>query len=280
MFALLGLIGAAAAAVFMIDFGGDEDTDHASAVADDDAADTDEPRVPLDQFVSDDDTVIFAGEGNDELRSGAGNDYLHGRDGDDTITSAGGNDTLQGGRGNDHLDAGEGDDVLNGHTGDDILIGGDGDDRLNGGEGNDTLEGGDGDDWLLGSFGDDLMSGGAGADTLHGGDGNDRLWDQGDDVRDYLNGGDGDDILQGWNGDHLHGGTGADSFVLTPGMTVLIADFDPAEDVVEITYETVPPALDSIRTDEGVALLADGEAVAVLQGVETLDLDQIRLIAV
>ncbi len=63
---------------------------------------------------------VYAGAGNDIVRSGA----------DD--------DTLYGGSGNDLLDGGYGDDLLVGGVGNDTLIGGQGVDILNGGSGNDV----------------------------------------------------------------------------------------------------------------------------------------------
>ena len=109
--------------------------------------------------------------------------------------------------------------------------------------------------------------------------GNDTVFDRGDLTRDYLNGGDGNDTLKGDTGDILNGGTGADVFSLMEAAQVSIEDYNPAEDTIEITYAGALPLLSTAQTEDGLALLADGEAVAVFANLDQLDLGQVRLVA-
>ena len=115
---------------------------------------------------------------DDVLDSGAGNDYIYGRDGNDTLSGGEGDDTLVGEAGDDVLDGGVGNDYLYGKAGNDLLQGGEGDDVLYGGDnydsrndGNDTLDGGVGNDWLSGGNGADTyrFGIGSGQDTINNG---------------------------------------------------------------------------------------------------------------
>jgi hypothetical protein len=81
---------------------------------------------------------------------------------------------LRAGDGNDAIDSGAGDDVLSGGTGLDELDGGPGDDTLDGGADDDALEGWLGDDTLRGGDGNDRLRPNAGSDSITGGDGIDR----------------------------------------------------------------------------------------------------------
>jgi hypothetical protein len=140
---------------------------------------------------------VNAGDGNDQLTTGAGV----------TIAMA-----LDGGAGNDTLTSGDGADTLTGGLGNDNLSGGAGTDTILGGDGADTLAGGAGADTLAGAVGNDSLSGGAGADNLTGGDGNDTL--AGGTDTDTVLGEAGDDLLQWTVGDGnetLEGGAGTDA---------------------------------------------------------------------
>jgi Ca2+-binding RTX toxin-like protein len=86
-----------------------------------------------------------------------GTDMIFGGNGDDTINSGAGNDLICGGNGGGTINAGLGNDTVDGGNGNDTLIGGDGDDRLIGGNGNDTMTGG---------IGADFFDGGGGTDTV------------------------------------------------------------------------------------------------------------------
>jgi Ca2+-binding RTX toxin-like protein len=200
--------------------------------------------------------VQWDNTGNDEVFAGDTDDVIDGGPGDDSLNGEGGNDHLIGGDGNDALDGGVGDDVLEGQAGDDFLTGGDG---------NDQLRGDAGDDQMFGLDGDDLLEGGDGADQLFGGMGHD-----------VLEGGAGDD--------RLTGGMGADRFVfdaIGDGVDT-IADF---EDVDELAIGNMLVGFEAGQESAYVSLFEDAagttilvdvdgaggganfEAIAVLQGV-------------
>jgi Ca2+-binding RTX toxin-like protein len=96
----------------------------------------------------DNDTEVYANNGNDTVIGGSGGDEIYG---------GAGNDILTGNAGNDKLVGGEGDDILNGGAGDDELYGDDGNDTLNGGDGNDYLNGGKGINSVIGGAGSDKL---------------------------------------------------------------------------------------------------------------------------
>lgn len=77
------------------------------------------------------------------------------------------------------------------------------------------IKGTNGHDKLVGEAGDDIMHGGKGMDALYGGDGT----------------------------DILYGGRGRDTFVLTPGSTDVIADFDPGRDRIRIDVASPGPGI-------------------------------------
>ena len=140
------------------------------------------------------DAVVNAGDGDDDIRLGKGDDVVNAGDGDDRIwtrpgndraTGGGGDDSFLGDTGNDTFDGGAGDDRADGGQGNDALLTGDGDDTLIGGSGNDKLDAGDGDDSIRADDGNDTLSGGDGNDTLSGGRGAD-LFDGGDGRNTFL----------------------------------------------------------------------------------------------
>ncbi len=287
MLALVGIFGLAMSAYAFSDFGVEEapqaeaepEFDDTEEVKTDTAFLTSSGKGAEADLPSDKPTIIFAGDGDDALLSGDGRDYLSGGDGDDRITSQGGDDELHGGRGNDILAGGDGDDALFGHVGDDILFGGNGADLLIGGDGQDHLSGGDGNDMLQGYLGDDTLHGGGGEDVLFGGSGDDILDGRDDGAKDFLNGGHGDDTLLAGEGDHLHGGEGADTFVLQESGPSQIADFDPDIDRLELVYNggLSEPQIAFAEDDAGVTLIADGQAIAVFDGLTALDLANVQI---
>jgi len=190
-------------------------------------------RPKADQALSNNSYKIDGFQGDDKIRGGDKNDWLHGNVGNDDLDGGKGNDKLLGGSDDDTLDGGEGNDSLYGWTGEDSIDGGAGEDVLMGEVGNDTLNGGEGDDKIHGghqnkesdtdSSGEDMLYGGAGDDTLDGGDGSDAL--RGEAGNDSLIGGDGKDRLTGNDGDDtLAGGGGNDVFWASKGNDV-IEDF-------------------------------------------------------
>ncbi|WP_099826400.1 calcium-binding protein [Oceaniglobus indicus] len=274
-----------------LDFPGTEGADSFTSVSDADA------RYDL---LGGDDSVA-AGFGDDTINAGAGDDSVQARVGDDLVTLGDGNDTAAGGFG---------DDTLAGDAGNDSILGDSGRDSISGGYGDDTLEGGDDDDTLNGDAGDDLLYGGAGADLLRGGAGDDTLNGLYDDttlsrtvdpdLADTLEGGDGDDRLILGAADTATGGTGNDQFVLddaigqpdadadadTAGPAV-ITDFDADDDMLVLEYDgdtmpelTIEMTAATDTTQAAAVILANGQAVAQLPGIEDLTLAQIELVRV
>jgi Ca2+-binding RTX toxin-like protein len=112
--------------------------------------------------------MIFGGNGDDTINSGAGNDLICGGNGGGAVNGGLGDDTIDGGNGND---------TLRGGDGNDLIFGGGGNDTLEGGNHNDTINGGTGTDILRGESGDDTLTGGSGPDSFNGGPGNDTATD-------------------------------------------------------------------------------------------------------
>ncbi len=115
-------------------------------------------------------TVAELGAGNDFFDNGeylnTVTDKVFAGDGDDWVRTGGGSDFIFGGAGVDRLYGEDGNDRLEGGLGDDSLLGGSGDDTLLGGSGDDHLSGGSGDDIIISDAGDDTIYGGFGQDTL------------------------------------------------------------------------------------------------------------------
>lgn len=101
--------------------------------------------------------IIDAGDGADQITTGAGDTLVFGGAGDDVITL---------GSGNHYVEAGAGDDVVIGGDGYNVIYGGDGDDVLIGGNGGNYIDGGAGDDRLSAGAGDDILIGGRGNDHI------------------------------------------------------------------------------------------------------------------
>lgn len=138
----------------------------------------DETRISFEKF--------FGGDGNDTLKSGAGDDFLAGDDGNDQLFAGAGSDTLTGGAGNDLLDGGAGEDtalftdakaglkidLAKGVAGTDKcksiehLIAGPHADALTGSKDANAIDGGSGNDTLDGGLGRDTLTGGDGADVF------------------------------------------------------------------------------------------------------------------
>src|SRR5262249_46836548 len=75
----------------------------------------------------------------DRIDAGDGNDYISGGAGEDKLIAGIGNDWIDGGADSDRLQGQAGDDVIIGGAGDDNLLGGLGADVLVGGAGNDSI---------------------------------------------------------------------------------------------------------------------------------------------
>ncbi len=200
-------------------------------------------------------------DGIEQVRGGAGDDFIVGNTGQETFFGGDGNDQLRGGSGGDRLVGEAGDDILLGQDGRDMLEGGDGDDDLTGGEGRDILIGGagvdvarydlsavridvriydnqasDGDRLILvenvvGTDFNDYLAGDSHANVLRGRGGADQL--RGGSANDILIGGAGGDILFGQDGDDmLTGGDGAD--LIDGGAGEDWARYDDAAGSIEV----------------------------------------------
>jgi Ca2+-binding RTX toxin-like protein len=239
------------------------------------------------QIGTDGNDVLTGREGDDRLYGSLGADSLTGNEGDDTLLGGYGADTLMGNDGDDSLVGGAQNDVMDGGAGYDHLIGGAGNDMMLGGAGNDTLLGEDGNDSLSGGLGRNLIDGGAGddiiaaggtLDTVYGGDGNDTIVASNtldDDLITTVDGGAGDDVIYGSDGNELTGGTGADLFATsydTTSEAVVVLDFTPGEDMIEIIANTSATVSVTATADGlGSQILVDGLNVMVLQGVKPAD---------
>lgn len=146
--------------------------------------------------------VINAGGGHDDIRIGSnirdvsgnligvtvnagnGNDRVEGGDGDDDINAGLGNDSIRGRGGDDEISGGGGNDDCRGDAGDDDIFGDAGRDVIRGGDDDDSLSGGSDGDKLFGDRGDDSLDGDEGRDKIYGGLGNDDDYDDGDSLED------------------------------------------------------------------------------------------------
>jgi Ca2+-binding RTX toxin-like protein len=253
---------------------------------------------------------------NDELQGLAGRDILRGFVGEDILEGGAGNDRLFGGDGWDILRGGDDADQLFGENGNDTLNGGTGNDLLDGGAGADAMTGGDGNDvylvddagdttieglfegydivrtaltWTLGENVEQLeLLGSANVDgtgniwgnKLYGNAGDNRL--DGYLGVDTINGGDGDDvIIGGLDNDLLRGGTGADTFAVAHGFSVIletdqIYDFSTAEgDIIDLSgLDAIAGGADDAFTlVSGFTKHAGEMTLTFAGGITTLKLD-------
>ena len=194
------------------------------------------------EIVGDDNSETLNGTAeDDEIRSGDGDDTVHGREGDDWINAfyreSDGDDRYYvysgtliayGGPGNDLIGGKEGNDILYGGDGNDKILAWAGDDLVDGGDGDDDLSGADGNDTVYGKKGNDRLRSGNGEDTVYGGAGNDWIdafYNASGEARYYVfsgsltaYGGSGDDLIGGKEGeDQLYGGTGDDRIYAKAG---------------------------------------------------------------
>jgi hypothetical protein len=169
-------------------------------------------------------------------------------------------DNTQGTSGDDVLTGGPGSDTLSGRSGDDIIRGRGGDDELSGGSGNDAIFGGAGDDDILGGSGNDQISGGIGDDTISAGSGDDSI-----------NAGAGDDTVRT--------GSGNDTIVYSGDFgDDVIVDFNPDEDVIDLTAFTGVTSLDQLTfTEDGsdtIITADDFEGSITVRGVSAQELKE------
>ena len=204
---------------------------------------------------------------------------------------------IYGGDGDDELFGTDDDDVIVGFAGSDILFGGDGNDTLVGWQGNDYLRGGGGNDLFRGGTGADFLYGDSGIDTaeygasrsgvivnLSTGTGSsgdaqgDHLFGienvSGSAYADALIGNDAANMLDGWVGnDLLAGGGGADRLIGNAGDDVLVGgaggdrlDGGDGRDLVDYAASTI-----GVYVDLAYGVGYDGDAEGdTLSGVESV----------
>ncbi|WP_308368568.1 MULTISPECIES: calcium-binding protein [unclassified Microbulbifer] len=160
------------------------------------------------------DDIIDAGDGDNVVFGGAGNDTITAGDGDDKIWGDVGSAQFHGSNllpedipldmhGDDVIYAGGGKNQIVGGGGHDVILGGGDVDWIWGDDpthedlegGNDYLNGGAGNDYIQAGGGNDVLIGGAGSDILRGGDGDDTyIFNPGDGL-DYIVDSDGDNRI-------------------------------------------------------------------------------------
>lgn len=160
--------------------------------------------------------TVSGGAGDDIIFAGSGNDAISGGAGDDTIDAGGGNNAVSGGDGNDYISTGDGNDAVSGGNGDDQVFAGNGNNVVSGGAGNDLLITGDGNDIIDGGSGNDQIDGGDGDDILNGGDGVDIILGRGASAGDQTVVG---NLYHVTSDDTLLGGEGNDSFRISGEVT-------------------------------------------------------------
>jgi Ca2+-binding RTX toxin-like protein len=122
--------------------------------------------------------------------------------------------------------------------------------------GNDIISGGNGNDTIYGQEGRDTITGGAGNDTIYGG--------SGDDVFKYV-GNDGQDTIKDFHiGDVLD-------------VSGLLQGYDPVQDSInDFVFKTESAGNTTIYVnDTGVGGMAGAHAIATLEGVTGLNIEQI-----
>lgn len=213
-----------------------------------------------------------------------------GTEDDERFDAAGGNDLVQGQGGDDTLSGGDGNDWLIGADGQDVLLGGNGHDVIVGGPQSDTIEAGAGDDFVEAANIIDEARLDASAQEAESFSEIEFAYDlpRASDSGDVIDLGEGDDTVVLGSDDSLAGGEGADHITLgdwiEPGRPAHIDDFDDAEDLLVITYdsEMAEPEISISGSETGGAALiqADGVTMAVLHGVSPDQVtSEIRLVS-
>ena len=246
-----------------------------------------------------DEISLWGANGDDNLTTGSGVQYIWGGNGNDIVDSGSGNDTIWGDDGDDIIYAGDGNDTVYGGAGDDIIYATNGGDFEDGGQGNDTMV-------ILGDNAPaefiinlETETGGIPGGTIFENAvtnfenlkigyewptgsyvGNNTNWDiTGTTEANVLETSEGDDVIKGLSGsDTLIGNGGADTFVFKDGETGtdIIADFDLVEgDKLDlssygITTEEAAEALMSDSSD-GVNVTIEGSVIVTMTATIVAD---------
>lgn len=224
--------------------------------------------------------VLYTLSGNDTVDAFASDTYdttentyygyrdkIYAGAGDDIVRSGAEDDTLYGGSGNDFLDGGYGDDLLVGGIGNDTLIGGQGVDILNGGSGNDVyyaeqsdifFERPDGGDDTVNSEGDFRLDS-AGIENIEHLTliGTGEFVGYGNALNNIINGNQSKNVLNGLAGeDTLIGQGGDDTYFV--------------DDEKDVVIEAADNGYDQINTSVTYTLSANVEAL-LLTGIANID---------
>lgn len=198
----------------------------------------DSVKIGLDVNAGDGNNTIVTGKGNDSITVGNGDNNIEGGKGNDTILAGDGNNTVYGDNNPGalnklkyHLDLFSSEETEESVQNDakdqllgfsladsDIITLGNGSNLVYGGDGNDSITVGNGGNTIYGEKGSDTIYAGDGNDRIYGGDGNDKIYGKGgNDIiyggkgKDHLDGGAGDDIIYGQSGnDVIYGLDGDD----------------------------------------------------------------------
>jgi hypothetical protein len=164
--------------------------------------------------------VVSAGNGNDHVELGdgdntvtlgGGNDQVIVGDGNNQIQLAGGNDLVLAGRGDNLIVAGNGNDQVAVGDGDNRIRLGNGNDLVLAGNGNNVIVTGNGDDLIVAGNGDNLIVGGLGHHTILVGNGKNILIDGSVQLT--------TDVLEQVLGDWMAGDITDAANILTPAIT-------------------------------------------------------------
>lgn len=200
---------------------------------------------------SDMDNPEWGGAGADTIDGSNRADFLYGGDGDDVLIAKSGNDFVHDGFGNDQVSLGAGDDVFHGGDWD------------NGTADNDFIRGGRGDDQIISGLGADRLNGDAGNDYIDATE----IGPQATPSVDRVSGGTGDDTLVGDAGDRLAGGDGADEFHVLAGGIVVVPDFNPAMDELQL-HVPQNAVISLVASGANTMVLADGVAMVRLMNIQ------------
>ncbi|MEC4813728.1 MAG: calcium-binding protein [Scytonema sp. PMC 1069.18] len=119
--------------------------------------------------------TLDAGDEDNTITFGDGNNIIYGTSSNDVITAGDGNNTIYAGDGKNTITLGDGDNVIYGGSSADVITTGDGDNQIFAGDGNNKIATGAGDDLIYSGSGDDLIAAGKGSNTVWLGGGHDTI---------------------------------------------------------------------------------------------------------
>jgi Ca2+-binding RTX toxin-like protein len=127
---------------------------------------------------------IYAGDGNDKVTAGGGDNTVRLGNGNDQVQAGNGNNTVTLGNGNDQVQAGNGNNTVTLGNGNDQVQAGNGNNVVVEGNGNDQVQAGNGDNLIVAGLGHHTVSAGNGSNILI--DGSLQLTQSGDTLQQVL----------------------------------------------------------------------------------------------